>query len=260
MANWSGGVLTAAGRALQLKVESGTKLELTKIKLGDGNETSAEVDGLTDLISAKAELAISAVKVSNGLCKVTGVILTTNVEEGFYSREWGLFAKDPDAGEILYMISLDSNPDYIPPKSAELKASATYAMNIAVQNASAIKVTVDPAGLVTNAILADSLGIVLRNTAYKAGDLLYDTQLLQHNYRLECVTAGTTGATLLDLSSAKLGDHIKDGTAEWVVNRLYTSDGEFFDINESGDIEPADDPIYSVNFELDDGGDIMPRA
>lgn len=260
MANWSGGVLTAAGRALQLKVESGTKLELTKIKLGDGNEMSAEVDSLTDLISAKAELAISAVKVSNGLCKVTGVILTTNVEEGFYSREWGLFAKDPDAGEILYMISLDSNPDYIPPKSAELKASATYAMNIAVQNASAIKVTVDPAGLVTNAILADSLGIVLRNTAYKAGDLLYDTQLLQHNYRLECVTAGTTGATLLDLSSAKLGDHIKDGTAEWVVNRLYTSDGEFFDINESGDIEPADDPIYSVNFELDDGGDIMPRA
>lgn len=260
MANWSGGVLTAAGRALQLKVESGTKLELTKIKLGDGNETSAEVDNLTDLVSARAELAISAVKVSNGLCKVTGVILTTNVEAGFYSREWGLFAKDPDAGEILYMISLDSNPDYIPPKSAELKASATYAMNIAVQNASAVKVTVDPAGLVTNAILADSLGIVLRNTAYKAGDLLYDTQLLQHNYRLECVTAGTTGATLLDLSSAKLGDHIKDGSAEWVVNRLYTSDGEFFDINDTGDIEPADDPIYSVNFELDDSDDIMPRA
>ena len=158
------------------------------------------------------------------------------------------------------MISLDSNPDYIPPKSAELKASATYAMNIAVQNASTIKVTIDPAGLVTNAILADSLGIVLRNTAYKAGDLLYDTQLLQHNFRLECVTAGTTGATLLDLSSAKLGDHIKDGSAEWVVNRLYTSDGEFFDINDTGDIEPADDPIYSVNFELDDSGDIMPRA
>lgn len=260
MANWSGGVLTAAGRALQLKVESGTKLELTKIKLGDGNETSAEVDNLTDLVSARAELAISAVKVSNGLCKVTGVILTTNVEAGFYSREWGLFAKDPDAGEILYMISLDSNPDYIPPKSAELKASATYAMNIAVQNASTIKVTIDPAGLVTNAILADSLGIVLRNTAYKAGDLLYDTQLLQHNFRLECVTAGTTGATLLDLSAAKLGDHIKDGSAEWVVNRLYTSDGEFFDINDTGDIEPAADPIYSVNFELDDSGDIMPRA
>ena len=95
MANWSGGVLTAVGRALQLKVESGTKLELTKIKLGDGNETSAEVDNLTDLVSARAELAISAVKVSNGLCKVTGVILTTNVETGFYSREWGLFCQRP---------------------------------------------------------------------------------------------------------------------------------------------------------------------
>ena len=89
MANWSGGVLTAAGRALQLKVESGTKLELTKIKLGDGNETSAEVDNLTDLVSARAELAISAVKVSNGLCKVTGVILTTNVETGFTRASGG---------------------------------------------------------------------------------------------------------------------------------------------------------------------------
>ena len=39
MANWQSGQLTKAGRDLQIKVEAGQcKLELTKIKLGDGAE------------------------------------------------------------------------------------------------------------------------------------------------------------------------------------------------------------------------------
>ena len=39
MANWIGGRLTKAGNDLQIKVEAGQcKLELTKIKLGDGTE------------------------------------------------------------------------------------------------------------------------------------------------------------------------------------------------------------------------------
>lgn len=61
MANWSGGILTDAGQALQAKVESGTKLELTKIKLGNGTENIGEVGGLTDLVSPQVVLGISSV-------------------------------------------------------------------------------------------------------------------------------------------------------------------------------------------------------
>ena len=55
MANWTGGRLTKAGRDLQIKVEAGQcKLELTKIKLGDGTEDISTIDTLTDLVEPKA--------------------------------------------------------------------------------------------------------------------------------------------------------------------------------------------------------------
>lgn len=40
MAKWEGGILTAAGRILQAKVEAGALLKLTKMQLGDGSEAS----------------------------------------------------------------------------------------------------------------------------------------------------------------------------------------------------------------------------
>lgn len=260
MANWTGGLLTAAGRALQAKVEAGTKLELTKIKLGDGVETSSSVDTLIDLVSPKATLGISSVEAKDSLCTVTGIILTSNVSAGFYAREWGLFAKDPDAGEILYMISLDPNPDYVPPSTAALKVSATYAMNVAVANVTNITASIDPSGLVSVEMLAKAVGLVQRNTAYNKGDILYDIQLLQHDWRLECTTAGTTGGSILDLSNVKLGDKVTDGTVIWTVKRLYTIEGDFFEVDTDGGLMPTDEPLYSVNFETDDNGDIMPKV
>ena len=158
MANWTGGRLTKAGRDLQIKVEAGRcKLELTKIKLGDGTEGVDATDNLTDLVGPKAVFGISSVVAKDGMCTVTGVISSSSVTAAFYAREWGLFAKDPDRGEILYMISLDPNPESIPPKTAALKQAATYAMNIVVSNAANIVANIDPAGLVTIKILQDYL-------------------------------------------------------------------------------------------------------
>nr|WP_304098067.1 phage tail protein [Mitsuokella multacida] len=237
MANWTGGMLTAAGRALQLKVEAGTKLELTKIKLGDGTENIDSIDTLTDLVGPKASLGISSVTVADNLCTVTAIILTSNLSAGFYAREWGLFAKDGDK-EILYMISLDPNPDYVPPSTAALKVSATYAMNIAVSNAANIACTIDPSGLVNTDMLTRAVGLVQRNTAYQKGDILYDTQLLRHDWHLECTTAGTTGSTLLDLSSVALGSTVTDGTVVWTVKRMATQDEIYFELDSNGDIMP----------------------
>lgn len=96
MANWTGGLLTAAGRSLQAKVEAGKcKLNLTKIKLGDGSEEDTSIDSLKDLVSPKSVLKISDLVQKDNICTVTGVILTTDVTEGYYAREWGLFADDP---------------------------------------------------------------------------------------------------------------------------------------------------------------------
>lgn len=237
MANWSGGILTDAGQALQAKVESGMKLELTKIKLGDGTENIGEVGGLTDLVSPQVVLGISSVTVKDKLCTVTGIILTSNVTSGFYAREWGLFAQDGDH-EILYMIAVDQNPDYVPSSDAALKVSATYAMNIAVSNAENIACMIDPSGLINADILTRAVGLVQRNTAYELGDILYDTQLSRHDWYLECETAGMTGSAILDLSNATLGSKITDGTVVWTIKRIATQDEILFELDTNGDIMP----------------------
>ncbi|WP_432648203.1 phage tail-collar fiber domain-containing protein [Mitsuokella sp.] len=243
MANWTGGLLTAAGRSLQAKVEAGKcKLNLTKIKLGDGSEEDTSIDSLKDLVSPKSVLKISDLVQKDNICTVTGVILTTDVTEGYYAREWGLFADDPDDGSILYMISLDPNPDWIPASSSAVKVSATYAMNIAISNASNITSTIDPTGLVTTEMLNNATGMIQRSTAYAVGNIGYDRQLYAHpDWRLECTTAGTTGTELLDLSSAKLGDKITDGTVVWTVKRLcVTTDVEYmWETDSNGDVMPV---------------------
>ena len=261
MSNWAGAQLTAAGRALQAKVIAGVcKLELTKVKLGDGSESGSDIDVMTDLRSPKSVLGISSITHEDNTCTVTGLILTSTVNVGYYAREWGVFATDPDVGEILYAISLDNVPDWVPPSTASVTVSAAYAMDIAVSNAENIVVQIDPAGLVSTEMLARAAGLRQTDTEYAAGAVLFDTQLAAHpDWRLECVTGGTTGSTLLDLTGKVLGDLVADGTVVWAIKRIYTTEGDFFEIDEYGDLMPTDEPRYSVNFELDEYGDIVPK-
>ena len=217
MANWSGGQLTSVGRDLQIKVEAGQcKLELTKIKLGDGAENIASVDPMTDLVGPKAVFGISSITAKDGMCTVTGVVSSSNVSAGFYAREWGLFAKDPQRGEILYMISLDSAPDFVPPASAALRQSATYAMNIAVANAANITVKIDPAGLVNTEMLARGARLIKRGTAYQYGDIVYDPTM-HTNLLLFCTQGGTTQTNYKDYRGASLGQEYTDGSAKFDI-------------------------------------------
>lgn len=226
MSNWAGGVLTAAGRVLQAKVEAGTTaLILTKIKLGDGTEGMDAVDNLTDLVGPKAVLGISSSVADGDHATITGVMLSTQLQAGFWCREWGLFARDPDAGEILYMVTIDAQPEWLPASTAAAQVSATYAMNIAVANATNIEVQIDPAGLVDVEMLDSYLGLSKRSHAYALGD----TALLENipaGYFLECTTAGTTATTAPTVTPpVTAGQTITDGTVVWTIRKCFPTSG-----------------------------------
>lgn len=217
MANWTGGLMTAAGRALQAKVLAGiTRLELTRVKLGSGSETSEQIDTMRDLYQPKASLDISSATYDGNLCTVTGIMLTSSLQEGFYAKEWGLFANDPDEGEILYMISLDSIPDWIPPGSAALTISASYAMTIAVESTDNITVHISPTGLVDVEMLNNVMGIAGRTTAFSVGDTVKIEGLPAMCY-LRCIEPGTTDATAPIVGNVEDGDRITDGSVVWLV-------------------------------------------
>lgn len=149
MANWNGGILTNKGRALAAKVEAGTcKLAFTKMKVGDG--TSSNVESLTDLASPKQVISLSAiVPASDGTCDVSGVLTNITLEKGFYLRELGLFATDPDEGEILYAVATDSTPDYLQAKGGATNLALDVHMKIAISSASSVSMKGDLQGLVT---------------------------------------------------------------------------------------------------------------
>lgn len=147
MADWIGAILTNKGRNLEAKVTAGRcKLELTKLKVGDG--APPNIESMTDLASPKANIGISSITPSDaGVCEVEGVITNADLEKGFYMRELGVFATDPDEGEILYAVTMDSHADYLQAKGSSTALSVGLHMQVIITNAEAVTAVLDPQGL-----------------------------------------------------------------------------------------------------------------
>jgi hypothetical protein len=222
MSDWTNGYnLTAAGRRLQAKVEAGTALQLTRMKLGSGTETADEVDDLVDLVNSKVEIPISSAAVKGETCTITGNLLVDRVTEGFWCREWGVYALDPDEGEILYLITLTDKPDWIP-AGAAVGTAVTYVMNVAVANATTVIAQIDLTGLVDTETLHQYTHTCSRQSSYQKGETLNEPSL-PNGLVLESTTDGSTGAALVDYSQAKVGDTIVDGEVTWKVKKVVTT-------------------------------------
>lgn len=259
MSNWAGGVLTAAGRTLQAKVEAmQTSLQITKIKLGDGTESMSAVDNLTDLVSPKIELGVSSATQRGQTATITGIVSSSAIASGFYCREWGLFAQDPQLGEILYMISIDNIPEWLPPSTETAAISATYAMNIAVANSTTVTVAITPAGLVDVDMLDAATHAVTRSTAYTAGDIATAATLAPGLY-LKCTQSGTTRAAIIDWSQYSIGQVVTDGTVKWLVCTQALATGDAFIVGDDGNYCPSPATvIYDANFATGADGNLYP--
>jgi hypothetical protein len=117
MADFTGTVLTQKGRNLLSKAQTGATLTFTKIKIGDGTwATGTDPTQLNDLVDPKLSLPIQAVQViGDGTVRLRFVLTNTGLQQGFFMREIGIYAQDPDLGEILYAVAYASDrADFIP--------------------------------------------------------------------------------------------------------------------------------------------------
>lgn len=144
-------ILTNKGRVLQAKVEAGETLSLTKLKLGSGIIGEGQsLEALTDLVSPEQNLGIAEkTALENGLTEIKATITNAGLEEGYYVRELGVFAQDPDEGEILYAVTTDTAPDYLPAQGSATVLSQEFAIYIATSNVNHIEATIDPTALAT---------------------------------------------------------------------------------------------------------------
>ena len=157
MAEWSNATMTDVGAALQAKVNAGkTKLTFTKIKVGSGvNATNPLV--LTDVISSKWETTNFEVKLEGKIVSVDTVITNTGVHEAFRMSEIGLFAQDPDKGEILYAYLTDPEPDRMPAESGSVVVSQELTIGMVFSNTGNVSLTVNMGALVTREQLTEAV-------------------------------------------------------------------------------------------------------
>ena len=276
MSNWSSYQFTRKGEQLRAKVEAGKcKLTLTKIKIGNGSVTLGDIKDMNDLKSPQLVLGISSCAVSaedDRVCEVVGIASSSNVENAFSVTEMGLYANDPDVGEILYLVEIDTSPDDMPNKNAQSPVTLTYQIELVTSNTANVTALVSPAGLVTVKMMsahrtaaeldhpdgsvttpklrdaavtgtkiADGviekkhltaammseisdagIAILQRSKTYAVGDIAYHKSLPSWA-RLECVKAGTTGATLptqIEQMVQNGGVMVTDGTVVWIIDDL----------------------------------------
>ncbi|WP_303711195.1 phage tail-collar fiber domain-containing protein [Phascolarctobacterium succinatutens] len=152
MSNWGKPVLTKQGLKLQAKVDAGSRMQLTKCMLGSGTLSSGQsLENLTGLITPVQTLSIASISYSenNGACVITAVTDNSNVSTGYYLREFGIFARDPNDGEILYAVAQDANPDYIPPSGTSAVVSQEIGVALSFSNAANVTAQVNTSAIAT---------------------------------------------------------------------------------------------------------------
>ena len=152
MPNWANLMLTKQGKVLQAKAIAGSTLTITKMKLGSGIiPDGVSPEDLTDLIQPKQALELTAISVNGGLAKIQSIVTNAELSEGYYIRECGVFANDPDVGEIMYAIMTDTSPDFLPSASSSVVISEEFSINVVTENMANITAIIDPEGIVTAA-------------------------------------------------------------------------------------------------------------
>lgn len=119
MAQFRKAVITQKGLALIQKTQmQNVKLEFSKIAAGSGEYKEDEVlDGVTALKQQVQEFPFSSVAVVDPqTIKLVSVISNKELQSAYYIREIGVYATDPDEGDILYSIAVayPGKADYMP--------------------------------------------------------------------------------------------------------------------------------------------------
>lgn len=156
MANFNAAVLTAKGIALLAKAQAGqTNIEFTKAASGDGSYEAEESLLTVEALKAqRQEFPINKVSVVNDATVFVKFLITNeqeagNLTQGYYVKEVGIFATDPDEGEILYAIAtaIENQWDYMPAYNGLLPAAITVEFSAEVSNAAEVTIRSDGAYL-----------------------------------------------------------------------------------------------------------------
>lgn len=135
--------ITVQGLNVIAKLVAGSTLQFTRIAVGDGAMPSDKTPlTVTDLTNKLFDVDINSVENNgNGSATVTGIFSNADRETGFFYRELGLYAKDPDTqAEFLYCYgNAGADAEWISPSGASSVIEKEVKIVTLIGNAETVK-------------------------------------------------------------------------------------------------------------------------
>lgn len=150
---WANTVLTDKGRALMAKLTQGNTLDITRAVTGAGFVTPGLLTKQTEVTVPKQTLNFRPVSYpETGKCALPVELRNDGLTAGYTATQVGIYATDPDEGEILLFISqaTDAESGTIIPSETEMPGySAEWTFYLQYGQADGVTITVDPSGTVS---------------------------------------------------------------------------------------------------------------
>lgn len=144
-------IITEQGEELVAKLIAGEEdATFTKICTSDDDLSTVDLKKVTVIENIKQTSLIASVKkLDEATIELLAAVENTNLNEGYYIRTLGVYALDSKGNEILYAISIEDNPDYIPAFNGKNVSGISYTLNVRVDNSNNIVMEVNPAATPT---------------------------------------------------------------------------------------------------------------
>lgn len=156
----TGTVITAKGRVLIAKtIALNAAVKFTRAAVGTGSIADGyDPAYLTNLNRYQMDGKITAMSSENETAYITFQIASRDVESGFVITEAGLFAEDPDEGEILYAyLGMSDDPQYIYKNGGEVNKVAEITLGVIIGQVEKVTAVIAPDGLVSKRQLEEAL-------------------------------------------------------------------------------------------------------
>lgn len=151
---WSNAVMTNAGLALLAKLVAGTTLTITKAQTGSGTVATSQLPSQTSVTNPQQTLTFRSVTTpEEGTAALTCYLQNDSLTTAYTATQVGIYAQDPDDGEILFFIAqAASGTGVAVPSNSEMPGyTAEWTFYFAYGQADSVSVTVSPANTVSQA-------------------------------------------------------------------------------------------------------------
>ena len=151
MATWDNVVYTTLGLNLMAKLQTGATLEITRAVGGDGYTSADALTALTEVTARQTLTLSNAVYKGSGQALLPVTLYNRGLTAGYPLRQIGVYATDPDDGEMLMLVAQSEQPDTIPSAEDSPDFVVNFSFHVALGNAGRINVSYSLTDMATKA-------------------------------------------------------------------------------------------------------------